>query len=107
MSSRNFDERYSRQVRMTGFGVIAQEKLQKARIAVVGAGGLGCPLLTYLAAAGVGHLTIIDGDVVEASNLNRQTLYNGEDIGRMKAEVAAERLRKQNTSITVSAVTQA
>lgn len=81
-----------------------QKRLAAAKVVVIGAGGLGCPILQYLAAAGIGTLTIIDGDVVELSNLQRQTLYQETDIGRLKAEVAAERLRALNSEITVHAL---
>ena len=68
---------------------------------VVGAGGLGCPVLQYLAAAGAGNIGIVDFDLVDGSNLHRQVLYNEEDIDKPKAEVAAERLRKQNSNIEI------
>ncbi len=72
-----------------------QRRLAEARVAVVGAGGLGSPALTYLAAAGVGHLTIIDGDAIEYSNLNRQVLYGECELGCRKARTAAAHLRKR------------
>lgn len=85
--------RYSRQHILPGFGKAAQEKLRQAKILVVGAGGLGCPALLHLAAAGVGHIAIADGDVVSESNLNRQTLFGHKDLGKPKAETAARHLR--------------
>lgn len=71
-----------------------QLKLKKAKVLVVGVGGLGCPVLLYLANAGVGHLTIIDGDTVEASNLHRQTLHSDETIGCSKVESALKFLQR-------------
>ena len=80
--------RYSRHFILPGFGKQAQEKLKKARVLVVGAGGLGSPVLQYLAAAGVGKLGIIDDDMVSLSNLQRQILYNVDDIGKPKVDAA-------------------
>ncbi|MCE9614736.1 MAG: ThiF family adenylyltransferase [Lentisphaerae bacterium] len=97
---------YRRQMALPEVGIAGQEKLRAARVLVVGAGGLGCPALSYLAAAGVGHLTVCDGDLVDATNLHRQVLFNAADVGRNKAEVAAERLRAQNPFITVTALTE-
>jgi molybdopterin/thiamine biosynthesis adenylyltransferase/rhodanese-related sulfurtransferase len=97
--------RYQRQLSLAGFGRPAQEKLRGGSVLVIGAGGLGCPALLYLAAAGLGRITILDPDRVDASNLQRQVLYTDDDIGRPKAEVAAERLRAQNPFVAVTAVT--
>ena len=96
-----FNHYYKRQMVLPGWGVNAQSELQSKRILVVGAGGLGCGALPYLAGAGIGHLAICDGDTVDASNLHRQILYSIEDIGRSKAELAAEKLRKQNPMIHI------
>jgi len=82
------------------------KRLADAEVVVVGAGGLGCPILAYLGAAGVGHLTIIDGDVVETSNLQRQILYTEADVGRPKAIAAAKHLRAQHSGIEVRPVPQ-
>lgn len=86
------DARWIRQTTLPGFGAEGQHRLGAAHVVVVGAGGLGCALLPVLAAAGVGRLTVVDDDVVEPSNLHRQTLYGPDDEGRPKAEVARERL---------------
>lgn len=83
-------DRYARQIILPAFGGAGQAKLKAAHVAVIGAGGIGCPAITYLAAAGVGKLTIIDDDVVELSNLHRQPLFTYADIGAPKAEIAAK-----------------
>jgi molybdopterin/thiamine biosynthesis adenylyltransferase len=88
--------RYSRQMMLPGFGVQGQEKLKNAKVLVVGAGGLGCPVLQYLNAAGIGTIGIIDFDKVELHNLHRQILYSFADVGRSKIIAAAERLKEQN-----------
>lgn len=80
---------------LPGFGEEAQQKLERAKVLVVGAGGLGCPVLSYLAAAGVGTIGIADADVVSLSNLQRQVLFGAEDVGKLKAEVAQEKLSAQ------------
>ncbi|MPR34721.1 molybdopterin-synthase adenylyltransferase MoeB [Salmonirosea aquatica] len=87
---------YQRQLSLPELGPQGQQKLRDARVLVVGAGGLGCPALTYLAAAGVGTIGIADFDRVEVSNLHRQILFTVADVGRLKAEVAAERLHLLN-----------
>ena len=96
-------ERYKRQISIPQIGTEGQMLLQSSTAAVIGAGGLGAPVLTYLAAAGVGNILVIDKDAVEESNLNRQFLYSREDIGRKKAEAAKEKLEKQNPQIKVPA----
>lgn len=97
-------ERYSRQFVLAGFGAEAQAKLKEASILVVGAGGLGCPALLYLAAAGVGRLVVIDPDVVGLSNLHRQVLFNTEDVGQSKAPIAAARVAALNPLIKIEAI---
>ena len=95
--------RYSRHIQLREIGYEGQEKLKKARILVVGAGGLGCPVLQYLTAAGVGTLGIVDFDVVEESNLQRQILFNSQLVGINKAIAAKEQLEKLNPNIELIA----
>ncbi|MDZ4197803.1 MAG: ThiF family adenylyltransferase [Kiritimatiellia bacterium] len=100
-------ERYRRQIALPGIGEAGQRRLDEARVLVIGAGGLGCPALQYLAAAGVGNLTICDGDRVQACDLHRQVLYGESMLNRNKADAAAERLRDLNPQIAIRAVTEA
>lgn len=95
--------RYARQMQLPEIGITGQAKLAKAHIAVVGAGGLGCPALQYLAGAGAGQITIVDPDYVEESNLHRQPLYRMNDLGRPKAEAARDALLSLNPDIQVNA----
>ncbi len=97
-------DRYARQIILPAFGGAGQTKLKAAHVAIVGAGGIGCPAITYMAAAGVGRLTIIDHDVVELSNLQRQPLFSDGDIGARKAEVAADVARRINPHVEAVAV---
>ncbi|HET7391715.1 MAG TPA: ThiF family adenylyltransferase [Nitrososphaeraceae archaeon] len=97
-------QRYSRQIMLEEIGFVGMEKLRSAKICVVGVGGIGNPIVTQLAAMGVGKLKIVDRDVVEISNLHRQHLYNEADIGKVKVEVAAERLKKINHHVQIEAV---
>lgn len=94
-------ERYNRQLILHGFGVKAQRLLTKAKVLVIGAGGLGCPALQYLAAAGIGHIGIADHDIITLSNLHRQILFTTADLGKLKAEVSAQRLRDMNPEIEI------
>lgn len=96
--------RYQRHLSLAGFGPEAQAKLKAARVLVIGAGGLGCPILQYLAAAGAGHLTVIDSDKVDVSNLQRQVLFTSADEGHPKVMAAALRLRRLNPLITVEPI---
>ena len=91
---------FSRQTALPEVGAAGQQRLRAGSVLVIGAGGLGVPVLQYLAAAGVGRIGIVDGDVVEASNLHRQPLYGVADIGKSKAAVAAARLRQLNPEAT-------
>ena len=94
---------YSRQIVLPEIGREGQARLRAARVLVIGAGGLGVPVLGYLAGAGVGTLGIVDGDLLEASNLHRQTLYVLADVGRPKALLAAQRLQALNPEVDVRA----
>jgi len=95
--------RYSRHLLIPEVGLAGQEKLAAARVLVVGAGGLGSPVLAYLAAAGIGRIGIVDDDTVDVTNLQRQILYATADVGAPKAATAAERLRALNPQIAVDA----
>lgn len=97
--------RYSRQIMLPQWDVAGQEALKRARVLVVGLGGIGCPVALYLAAAGVGELVLADFDTVDVSNLQRQLLYTEADVGARKADVAAAKLVQQNPHITVRALT--
>jgi molybdopterin-synthase adenylyltransferase len=97
--------RYERQLILEEVGERGQDAMRAASVLVVGAGGLGAPVLSYLTAAGVGRIGVVDGDVVELSNLQRQILFATADIGRPKAEVAVERLAALNSEVTLEAHT--
>jgi adenylyltransferase/sulfurtransferase len=94
-------ERYARHIVLRDIGGPGQRKLKAAKVCVIGAGGLGAPLLLYLAAAGVGELTIIDDDVVSLSNLQRQILFGAADLGLPKTAVAAQVLQKLNPHVRI------
>jgi len=94
-------QRYSRHLTLPEFGKEGQEKLKTASVLLVGAGGLGSPAATYLAAAGVGRIGLVDFDTVEASNLQRQILYGTSDVGRPKLEAASERLEDLNPHVDI------
>lgn len=94
-------QRYSRHLRLPGFTSSKQHALKNSRVLVVGAGGLGCPVLTYLAAAGVGTIGIADDDVISLSNLQRQMLFTEQDLGKLKATTAAGKLREMNSGSVI------
>jgi len=98
------EELYARQILLKEIGTVGQQKLKSAHVLVIGAGGLGCAALPYLASAGIGKITIIDPGLIEASNLHRQPLYGVKDIGRPKVEVAAKVLRSINPFIEIEPV---
>ena len=93
--------RYSRHIILKDFGIQGQEKLKAAKVLVIGAGGLGSPVLLYLAAAGVGTIGIVDFDVVDETNLQRQVLFTVHDIGKPKADIAAARLKALNPFVNI------
>ncbi|WP_207430214.1 HesA/MoeB/ThiF family protein [Sabulibacter ruber] len=93
------DNRYSRQLQLSSFGPESQKKLQNAKVLVVGAGGLGVPVLQYLAGMGVGTLGLVDGDLISLTNLHRQVLYSTPEVGKPKVEVATQKLAQLNPAI--------
>nr|WP_315150838.1 HesA/MoeB/ThiF family protein [uncultured Flavobacterium sp.] len=101
MNKENNYNRYQRQIQLKEIGSVGQNKITQAKVLIIGAGGLGCPALQYLAAAGVGTIGIVDFDVVELSNLQRQILYTVDDIGQSKAITAAKKLEALNPEIKV------
>jgi len=104
MLTKDEQEKYARQIMLKGFGLTGQEKLKEARVFIAGAGGLGSSSATYLAAAGVGTLRIVDHDKVELSNLNRQVLHWHEDIGKRKVSSARDKLKHLNPQVAVEAI---
>ena len=95
-------ERYSRHIILQGVGGEGQEKLLNGKVLIIGAGGLGAPVALYLAAAGVGHIGIIDADIVDISNLQRQVIHFTPDIGRPKVESAKEKMNLINPDVKVT-----
>lgn len=102
----DFLDRYQRQLSLREVGLPGQRALRAARVMIVGLGGLGCPALQYLAAAGVGHLLLVDDDVVSLSNLHRQTLYGQSQIGQKKVHAAAEWVARLNPEIQTTVITE-
>lgn len=98
------NQRYARQMVLPEFGEVGQAKISATSVLVVGAGGLGCPVLSYLAGAGIGRILIIDPDRVEISNLHRQVLFDVDDVGQAKAETAVAKIRKLNPDCHVEAL---
>lgn len=96
MLSAEEQERYKRQLKLSEVGFTGQQKLKDASVLVIGAGGLGCPVLQYLTAAGVGRIGVVDGDTVDYSNLQRQILFDTTDVGKSKGTAAVEKLKRQN-----------
>ena len=101
ITNRDF-EKFSKQIILKNVGINGQKKIFSSKVLVVGAGGLGCPLLLYLATSGVGNLGIADNDKVELSNLNRQILFTHTDIGKLKVSLAKKKIKKINKKINVT-----
>ncbi|MDR1122448.1 MAG: HesA/MoeB/ThiF family protein [Endomicrobium sp.] len=99
----NFYERYKSHILLKEIGVTGHNHIKSSSVLIVGGGGLGSPLALYLAAAGVGNIGIIDFDIVDVSNLQRQILYNNNDVGKSKVEIAKERIEKLNSEVKVNA----
>lgn len=95
--------RYARHLNLPGMGLEGQKKLKKASVLIVGCGGLGVPVMQYLAAAGIGKIGLIDGDTVDISNLQRQVIYSSGEAGMAKASLAAQKLRRLNPEIIIEA----
>lgn len=101
----DFTERYSRQIMLPELGAEGQKRLSASKVLLIGAGGLGSPIATYLTAAGIGTLGIIDADKVSESNLQRQTLYSEDEIGMSKVECARKRLQSLNGNVKSMSMT--
>ena len=104
--SKNHIERYRRQMVLEDWGPATQARIREARVMVVGCGGLGAPVIQYLAAAGVGHLTLVDDDRVQMSNLNRQTLFGTQNLNQAKTEAAEAFVQALNPEVTVTLKTE-
>jgi len=96
--------RYRKQIMIPEFGVEGQEKLKKASVIVIGAGGLGCPVLQYLVAAGIGRVAIVEFDMVDEVNLQRQILYGSEDVGKLKSIIAKNHLGRLNPMVDIEII---
>ncbi len=94
-------KRFEKQIILKNFGVNGQKKILNSKVLIIGLGGLGCPLLTYLASSGVGKIGIVDHDKIEISNLNRQTLFNINDVGKYKVHQAKNVISKMNNKIKI------
>ncbi len=111
MSQTPFSEqeflRYTRHIQLPGVGVDGQQKLKQAHVVIVGCGGLGAPVSYYLAAAGVGNITLVDDDSVDLTNLQRQIIYSEDDLGQSKAQCAKRKLQALNSDINITAIDDA
>ncbi len=94
-------QRYSRQIILKDVGPIGQKKIINSKVLVVGAGGLGCPVIDYLSRAGVGNIGIVDNDKVNISNIHRQSLYSSKDVGKFKVNVAKQKVKLVNPQIKI------
>jgi len=104
MSKQKFLERYSRQIILKDIGILGQKLISKAKILVVGAGGLGCPIAEYLSRAGIGTLGIVDFDKVHLSNIHRQSMYNTKDIGKFKVDVVQKKIKLINPLVKIKKI---
>lgn len=104
MSKQKFLERYSRQIILKDIGILGQKLISKAKILVVGAGGLGCPIAEYLGRAGIGTLGIVDFDKVQLSNIHRQSMYNTKDIGKFKVDVVQKKIKLINPLVKIKKI---
>ncbi len=102
----NLFNRYDRQIKLTEIDDKGQKKLQQSSVLIIGMGGLGCPTAQYLTAAGIGHLGLLDHDIIDVTNLHRQILYAEHNVNRSKAEVAKEVLSKHNSEIRLTSLNQ-
>ena len=100
--SNNDLQRYSKQIILKNIGIIGQKRILKSKVAIIGIGGLGCPLVLYLANSGVGNIGLIDHDKIDLSNLNRQIIFNNADVGKFKVVQAKKMLNKINKKIKVN-----
>ena len=96
--------RYQRQIILPDFGQEGQKKLSESSVFIIGAGGLGVPVLQYLTAAGVGHIGIIDNDKVDTTNLHRQVIYTEAEVGQSKATLAHKKMQELNSDIRIEAI---
>jgi len=94
-------QRYSRQIILKDVGPIGQKKIINSKVLVVGAGGLGCPVIDYLSRAGVGNIGIVDNDKVNISNIHRQSLYTSKDVGKFKVNIAKKKVKLINPQIKI------
>ena len=99
--------RYNKHILLPEIDILGQTSLLEKHVILIGLGGLGCPIAFYLAASGIGKITIIDNDIIDISNLQRQILYTHDDIGKKKVDVAQERIYKLNPSISKSLMSSA
>ena len=100
----NFIERYSRQIVLKDIGAIGQKKILNAKILIVGVGGLGCPVVDYLARAGVGSITIADNDKIKLSNIHRQSIYDTSDVGKLKVEIVKKKINRVNPYVKIKII---
>ena len=104
--NKKYIQRYSRQIILKDVGPIGQKKILTSKVLVVGAGGLGCPVIDYLSRAGVGNIGVIDNDKVDISNIHRQSLYNIKDIGRFKVSAVKQKIELINPQIKIKTFKQ-